>query len=151
MAKLSYTVETEVEPERVLAAATEFSERRLELWPGIDPDRYRVHASGEGWAEVTEGTASPEVWARERYEWSGNVVRATIQESNTYRPGGTWEMRVEPRAGGGSAIHVSAHRQSHGFKGRLIGAMVQLFGRRILPKGLAKTLAVLERETRTPA
>jgi hypothetical protein len=151
MAKLSYTVETGVEPERILAAATEFSERRLELWPGIDPNVYRLHASGEGWAEVTEGTAGPGIWARERYEWTGNVVRATIQDSNAYRPGGTWELRVEPRPAGGSTLHVSVHRRSHGVKGRLIGAMVQLLGRRILPKGLANTLAVLERESRGPA
>jgi len=146
MAKLTYTVESSVAPDRLLAAATDFSERRLELWPGIDPKVYSVHAQGDGWAEVTEGTAGPGVWARERYEWSGNVVRCMVQESNIYRPGGTWELRVEPRSGGGSVATVSVHRRSYGVKGRLIGALVQLFGKRILPKGFANTLAVLERE-----
>jgi hypothetical protein len=146
MAKLTYTVESGVDPDRLLAAATDFSERRLELWPGIDPKVYEVHAQGDGWAEVTEGTASPAVWGRERYEWSGNVVRATIQESSIFRPGGSWELRVEPRSGGGSIAHVSVHRRTYGVKGRLIGALVQLLGKLILPKGFAKTTELLERE-----
>lgn len=146
MAKVTYTVETSVEPDRILAAATDFSERRLEVWPGIDPKVYEVHAQGDGWAEVTEGTAGAGVWGRERYEWSGNVVRATIQESNIFRPGGTWELRVEPRADGGSVAHVSVHRRTYGIKGRLLGALMQLLGKRVLPKGFATTLAVIERE-----
>ena len=106
---------------------------------------YEVHAQGDGWLEVTEGTASPAVWGRERYEWSGNVVRATIQESNVFRPGSTWELRVEPRNDGGSVAHVSVHRRTYGVKGRLLGAIVQLFGKRIMPKGFAKTTELLER------
>lgn len=105
-----------------------------------------MHAQGDGWAEVTEGTASPSVWGRERYEWSGNVVRGTIQESNIFRPGSTWELRVEPRPGGGSVAHVSVHRRTYGVKGRLLGAIVQLLGTRMMPKGFAKTTEILERE-----
>jgi hypothetical protein len=145
MAKLTYTVESRIDPDRLLAAATDFSERRLELWPGIDPKVYEVHAQGDGWAEVTEGTASPAVWGRERYEWSGSLVRATIQASNIFRPGSTWELRVEPR-GGGSVAHVSVHRRTFGVKGRLLGAIVQLFGTKMLPKGFAKTTEILEHE-----
>jgi hypothetical protein len=147
LAKYRYTVESSVEPERLLAAATDFSERRPELWPGIDPEVYEVHAQGDGWTEVTEGTAGPGVWGRERYEWSGNVVRATIQESNIFSPGSTWELRVEPRPGGGSVAHVSVHRRTHGVKGRLLGAIVQLFGKQMMSKGFAKTTEILERES----
>jgi hypothetical protein len=145
MAKVSYELETKVPPEQVLEAARDFTPRRLELWSGIDPSRYELHDSGEGWAEVTEGSAVfGGIWARERYTWSGNTVAATVQESNVFRPGGTWQLTVEPNGDGGSLIRVSVHRQAGSLRGRLLGAVVQVMGTRVLPASFAKTLARLE-------
>lgn len=147
MAKVSYEIETRVPPEKVLAAATDFTPRRLELWAGIDPSGYLLHGSGDGWAEVTEGSSVfGGIWARERYTWSGNTVVATVQESNVFRPGGRWQLTVEPNGEGGSAIRVSVHRRAGSPRGRLLGAVVQLMGRRVLPASFGKTLARLEGE-----
>ena len=131
----------------MLAAATDFTLRRLELWSGIDPSRYELHDSGEGWAEVTEGSAVfGGIWARERYTWSGNTVVATAPDSNVFRPGGRWQLTVEPNGDGGSTARVSVHRRAGSLRGRLLGAVVQMMGTRVLPASFAKTLARLEAE-----
>ena len=97
---------------------------------------------GPNWAEATEG--SPSVWARERYEWSGNQVVGTTQESNVFRAGGTWTLTVKPRGGAGSHIRVNFDRRWMG-KGWLFSPAVALFGRQMFTRNLQKTLSVLER------
>jgi polyketide cyclase/dehydrase/lipid transport protein len=146
MAKLQFSADTSVPPERVLEAITDFSDRRPEIWPSISRKYYEVHEVGDKWAEVTEGSdMMGGIWARERYEWSEpNTARATIMDSNIFKSG-IWELRVEPRDGG-SHVEINYHRQSKGLKGRLLGAMATLMGRRVLPADLRKTLEILERE-----
>jgi Polyketide cyclase / dehydrase and lipid transport len=144
MAKLSYEIESNVPPEVVLEAATDFGPRRLELWAGIDPSRYELHGAGEGWADVTEASAVfGGIWARERYTWSGNTVVATVQESNVFRPGGTWRLTVEPNGSGGSTIRVSVHRRAGSLRGRMLGAVVQVMGRKVLRASFETTLGRL--------
>jgi hypothetical protein len=84
-------VDADVPAERMMAAATDFSERRPELWPNISREFWKLHDQGPSWAEATEG--SPTVWARERYEWSENRVVGTTQDSNVWQPGepGRWK------------------------------------------------------------
>lgn len=147
MPRIAFEIQSVVPPERVLAAATDFSDRRPEIWPLIDPAVYRVCAIGDGWADVTEGSAMlGGIWARERYDWSmPGVVRATIQDSNVYRPGGTWELRAVPSAGGsGSRVSVVNDRRPRGLRGYVLAAMLHLLGRRELPRALRLTLDRLE-------
>ena len=47
--------------ERLMAAATDFSEQRPELWPNISRELWQLHNRGPNWAEATQG--SPAVWA----------------------------------------------------------------------------------------
>jgi hypothetical protein len=77
--------------------------------PNISGEFWQLHDSGSNWAEATEG--SPSVWARERYEWSGNRVVGTTQDSNVFRPGGTWTLTADPRDGGGSHVRVVLDRR----------------------------------------
>jgi Polyketide cyclase / dehydrase and lipid transport len=133
-------IDSSISAERVLAAATDFSERRPELWPNTDREFWQLHERGPNWAEATEG--SPGVWARERYEWSENRVVGTTQDSNVFRPGGTWKLTAEPRDGHGSHIRIVLDRHFKG-KGWLFYPAVALFGGRILERNLKKTLDVL--------
>ena len=71
-------IDTDVPPERMMKAATDFTDRRPELWPNISREFWQVHDRGPNWAEVTEG--NPAVWARERYEWSDSRVVGTTQK-----------------------------------------------------------------------
>src|SRR5712691_439243 len=96
MAKISFSIDSDLPAERVLAVATDFSNARLQYWPAIDPNVYQVHSRSAVSADVTEGSSvMGGIWAHEAYEWSTpGVVRATVQESNVFRPGGVWELRV---------------------------------------------------------
>lgn len=142
MSDFRFTVETDLAPEQVLAVATDFSERRPELWPSISRRYYKVHEVGDGWAVVTEGSdVAGGTWARERYEWSDRYVRGTVQESNIFRAGGTWELRVMPRPRGGSQVESIYHRPPRGLKGHVMSWMMQLLGPRILRPALIRTLA----------
>lgn len=142
MTRIHVTLETAVPAEQVLAAATDFSERRPDVWPNISRRFYTVHEIGETWAEVTEGSNTMGgIWARERYEWSTpGVVRAVVQDSNVFRTGGTWEMRVYPTESGGSHIEFARARRGAGLKGRVIEAMLTIAGRKVLSDGLQQTL-----------
>jgi hypothetical protein len=132
-------LDSDVPAERVLAAATDFSERRPDWWPNISRDFWRLHGQGENWAEATEG--SPGVWARERYEWADDRIVGTTQESNVWQPGGTWTLIAEPRDRG-SHVRVVLDRRCKG-RGWIFYPMVAIFGRRMFERNLEKTLKVL--------
>ena len=146
MAKLSYGADCKLGPQPILSAAVDFSDRRPDLWPAISRRYYRVHELGDCCAEVTEGSdVMGGVWARERYEWSEpGLVRATVQASNVFQKGGVWELRVEPKGNGGTRIEVLNHRQAKGWKGHILGALLQLTGRQALTKSLEQTVALVE-------
>lgn len=144
MATIKFQVESPLKTDEVLAALTDFSERRPELWPAIDPDVYRVHEVTSGSALVTEGTdVMGGIWATELYEWNGsNTVRATVKESNFWHPGGTWELTAAPRDGGGSVLRVTRDRRPKNVKARLFEAMMRVIGARVLARELGKAPAV---------
>jgi hypothetical protein len=141
---IQFEVESPLHPEAVLEALTDFSERRPELWPAIDPKVYRVHEVSASSALVTEGTdVMGGIWATELYEWDGSgTVRATIQESNFWHPGGTWELAAAPRNGGGSVLKVTRDRRAKNAKARVFEVMMRVVGARVLAKELLKAPAV---------
>ncbi len=112
MPRLEFDLETSVPPDRVIAALTDFSERRPDIWPGLSRDWYEVYSVEETSAEIREGTGgrrSP-VWARERYDWSTpGTVTWTVQESPFSKPGSFVSAKVEAKDGG-SKIHVTWER-----------------------------------------
>jgi hypothetical protein len=131
-------VDSDVPAERVLAAATDFSDRRPEYWPNISRKHYRVHGQGPGWAECTEGgEAIGGIWAREHYEWSGNRVVGRMLDSNVFSSG-TWTLTSEP-LDGGSRTTVVFDRRFKG-KGYIFLPMVLLAGKRMFTAHLKKTL-----------
>ena len=141
---IRFEVQSPLEPEAVLEALTDFSERRPELWPAIDPKTYRVHEVSASSAVVTEGTdVMGGIWATELYEWDGSgTVRATIQESNFWHPGGNWELTATPRNGGGSILRVTRNRRAKNAKSRIFEVVMRVVGARVLAKELLKAPAV---------
>jgi hypothetical protein len=148
MVEIRFELETPLSRERVLAAATDFSERRPEIWSGIEPKRYQIHALGESTAEVTEGGREfGGIWARERYDWSSpGTVIAQVLDSNVFRPGSRWELRVRPTPAGGSRVEWTSFRQPNSFRGRLLVLALRVVGRRHLRGYLQKTLSKLEHQ-----
>ncbi len=146
MIQINLSAETPLRPQEVLAAATDFTERRPSIWFGIDPRAYRVHRLDEMSAEVTEGSSvMGGIWARERYDWSTpGLVRAEVQDSNVFRPGSSWELAVRERPDGGTAIDWTSRRSGRGLKGRILVLMLRLQGRKFLSGYLAQVLSRLE-------
>src|SRR6266705_3036014 len=103
MPKVELDIETSVSPERVQAALLDFSERRPEMWPGIEPSLYEVYSVGETSAEIKEGSKLPgtTVWARERYDWSTpGLITWTVEESNFCAPGSHVSAAIARRSDG---------------------------------------------------
>ena len=132
MAKVTYSVETDLDPKVVWNALTEFGPRRAELWPDLSPSSFKVLDTGPNWARVREGTASLGIWSIERYEWSEPVITATVEQANAAQSGGTWRMEVRPRTGGGSVVTISMNRRAKGFIGHVIHGIFQVTNGRFL-------------------
>jgi len=147
VAKIHYEADGTVSAERFIAALTDFSERRPELWPNLDAKYYELHELGDTWADVTEGTdLFGGVWAHERYDWSEpGHVQLRLIEAVDFSPGTVIDYRVTSRPDGGCHVAVDFQRIAVSARGRLIGLLVQLMGRRRFAADLRETLDQLAR------
>lgn len=130
--------------EDVIAAAQDFSRRRIEVWPNVSSRRYEVHAKGETFTEVTEAALQGFVWERSRYEWSSpGTVRQTVIDSNVLAPGCTWEITATPN---GSGCHVECvfRRTFKHTPGGLFAWAINRFGTRLYDWDLRRALATIE-------
>lgn len=120
----------------LMAVLTDFSPARPEVWPTIDADHYEVHAVGDTWAEVTEGTAS--AWERGRYEWDNQHHRVTVttHDSKVFGPGGGWVFQLTPGAGS-TLIDVELTRRPTTFTRRILAALLPV----VAPAPLRKSFA----------
>jgi hypothetical protein len=129
----------------VVAALTDFSSRRPEIWPDLDPAVYEVIELGETSALVREGQRVPRLWALEAYDWSApGVVTWVARESNFCTPGSSMSVHVRRAEDGGSHLDVSWDRTATTFKGRLVVALVRLSRGRPLAKSYAAALSALD-------
>lgn len=148
MPKVEFDVETSASPEAVRTALLDFTDRRPEIWPGIDPSLYRVYNVGDTFADVQEGSKMPgsSIWAREHYDWSkGELITWTVQESNFCAPGSYVSAAIAPRGDGGSRIHVIWNRTPTSVPGRLATVLIRLTGGKPVAASMRKALAKLER------
>src|SRR5215210_6865526 len=101
MARLEFELSSPAQPASVIAALTDFTSRRPELWPGLARDQYAVYEVGDTWADVREGSGKS-VWARERYDWSKpGEVSWTVQDSSFSTTGDFVRAVVSANDGGG--------------------------------------------------
>jgi hypothetical protein len=134
------SVTSPLPPQEALQRLTDFSPSRAEAWAGVDDDNLIVHDKGDGWAEVTEGNKLG--WERERYSWdaAARTVSAVTLNSNIWAPGSGWNYTIMPE-GTGSRVEVTAVRKGYGIKGKLVGALLSLFGKRLISSRTAAALA----------
>jgi hypothetical protein len=125
MARLDKDLEVAASPDQVIAALTDFSERRPDVWRSLAREFYEVYSVGETEAEVREGSKPPSVWAKEHYDWSTpGTVKWTVRESNFCKPGSYVQATVLPGDVGGSRIHVTWERWPSNLKGRVLTALI---------------------------
>lgn len=126
MPRIEIDVESSASPERVIAGLTNFTERRPELWPGLNPQKYRVYEVGDTWADVQEGN-NDKIWARERYDWSTpGTVRWTVQQSSFSTTGDFVEVVVKAKPGGGSRIHLTWSRRGRTLAAKAMVGLIAL-------------------------
>ncbi|GAA3794496.1 SRPBCC family protein [Streptomyces chiangmaiensis] len=121
MAVARFHLISSLSPSEALAVLTDFGPARARNWPTIE--HLEVHAIGDNWAEVTEGTAS--AWERARYEWDAAQGRVTIttHESKVFGPGGGWIFQLTPE-GDGTRIDIELTRTPRTLKGKMIAALL---------------------------
>ena len=142
MARVEWELRTATPPEMVLAAYTDFTQRRPEYWPDLYRPYYEVYEVGETTAEVKEGSGPPFwIWARERYDWSEpGTVKWEAVESTFCTPGSGMTVRVAAADGGGSTVHAVWQRTPTTLKGRVLVAMVVRSKGRVLSTRMQKSL-----------
>ncbi len=129
MPHIEFDLETELAPSGVVAALTDFSENRPEIWGDLSREHYEVYEVGDTSADVREGShfGPLNIWAREYYDWSRQgVVEWKVTESNFCRPGSYVRINVEPRERGGSKIHTTWERTPTTMSARIQLALVKL-------------------------
>ena len=139
MAVIHVEVRSALAPAEVLRVLTDFSERRADAWPGVDRDHLTVHESGDGFADVTEGSSVG--WERERYTWdaaTGTVTAETL-ESNLWGEGSRWDYRITP-VEDGSLVGVRLERHGKGVKGKLVEALIPVIGKKMVTDSLRAAL-----------
>jgi hypothetical protein len=102
-----------------------------------------VHDQGPGHADVTEGSGG--IWERLRYDWSDpNRVVMTTTDSNTWggNSGHTYAFTRQPN--GTTDVDVTVIRDGKNLKGRAVGLLLGIVGKRVLGGELAKTVKAIE-------
>ena len=147
--RLQLQSESSLSPEQVVAALTDFSERRPQMWTGITPDHYHVYSVEGSSADVREGTkrGGLNVWAVEHYDWSSpNRVTWTVKESNFCTPGSYVRADISPRPGGGSIIQTTWDRTPTTLQGRIVFGVMKLSRGKAVESSMRRGLANYERE-----
>jgi len=125
--RIEFDVNTTLPPEKVKAMLLDFSDRRPDTWPGLGANHYKVYSIGETSAEIREGNKRPNVWARERYDWSRpGIVRWEVLESNFSAPGSYLEAHLTPKDGGGTKVHIVWDRTPTSAMGKLALGVIRL-------------------------
>ena len=146
MAHVVTDLDSTASPQQILDALTDFSPHRLEIWPNVEGNYYKVEAAGDTSAEVVEGShVFGGVWERGRYDWSHpGRVRIDVTDSNAFEPGSFWVYDVTPGPNGGSHVRMEFQRHPRNFKGYVVSALLSLFGKKIFTKQLEETLRRVE-------
>ncbi|MCL1869802.1 MAG: hypothetical protein FWF90_05245 [Promicromonosporaceae bacterium] len=127
MPTVRFSVVSRLGVPELMKVLTDFSPSRVDTWPSIDAEHFRVHGLGPDWAEVTEGTAA--AWERARYEWddaAGRVV-ITTHDSKVAGPGG-WVFQLVPLEDGDTRVEVELERRPTTFKQRIFASVLPLSG-----------------------
>ncbi len=140
---------TTATPEQFIAGLTDFGPGRAELFENSTDDYLEVHDQGPSQADVTEGSRG--IWERLHYDWSDpNRVVMTTTDSNVWGgdSGHTYTFTRQPD--GTTDVDVVVVREGKNFKGRMLGIVVGLGGKRLLRRSLGKTVKAIEARSDGP-
>jgi len=143
MPTLHFHETTTSTPEQFVAGLTDFGPGRSKLF-GNSADAYlKVHKRGPTEADVTEGSNG--IWERLHYDWSDpNRVVMTTTDSNAWggHSGHTYTFTRKPD--GTTDLDAVVVREGKNLKGRLLGVVLGVVGKRALGQQLHKTVKAIE-------
>ncbi len=143
MATIRFTERTSATPEQFVACLTDFSPGRRELFPNSADESLRVHAEGDGHADVTEGSGG--IWERLHYDWSDpHRVVMTTTDSNLWGGASGHTYTFTPLPDGSTRLDVVVVREGKNLKGRVTGLLLGTVGRGVLAKALKTTVRAVE-------
>src|SRR3989440_4489368 len=126
-------------PEQYVAGLTDFGPGRSKLFGNSADDYLKVHHRGPSDADVTEGSGG--IWERLHYDWSDpNHITLTTTDSNTWGGKSGHTYTLAPQPDGTTEVDVVVVREGKNLKGRTIGALLQLGGKRVIVRAFANTL-----------
>jgi len=143
MATIHLNQTTTATPEQFLAGLTDFGPGRSKIF-GRSADGYlKVHDQGADQADVTEGSSG--IWELLHYDWSDpHRIVMTTTYSNTWRGHTGHTYTLTPRPNGTTDVDVVVVREGKNLKGRALGALLSIAGRRVLGTELTKTVKAIE-------
>ena len=106
-------------------------------------DDLEVHSQGPAEADVTEGSSG--VWERLHYDWSDpNRVVMTTTDSNTWGGNSGHTYTFTRQSDGTTELDVVVVRDGKTLKGRALGVVLAVFGKRVLGGAMRKTVKAVE-------
>ena len=130
-------------PEQFVAGLTDFGPGRQELFGNSSDEYLKVHDQGPTEADVTEGSSG--VWERLHYDWSDpNRIVLTTTDSNVWGGGSSHIYTLTRQPNGTTDVDVVVVREGKNLKGRVLGLVLGIFGKRVLGKELGKTVKAIE-------
>ena len=143
MATIHLHQNTTSTPEQFVAALTDFGPGRSEIFGRSDDGYLKVHDQGAHQADVTEGSGG--IWERLHYDWSDpNRVVMTTTDSNTWGGNSGHTYTFTRQSDGTTDLDAVVVRDGKNFKGKLLGGVLTVFGKRVLGKELEKTVKAIE-------
>jgi hypothetical protein len=134
---------TTATPEQFVAGLTDFGPGRSKLFGNSTDDYLKVHDQRPGWADVTEGSGG--VWERLNYDWTDpHRIVLTTTDSNVWGGASGHTYTLEQRPDGRTEIDVVVVREGKNLRGRALGVVVGLFGKRVLAKAFGNTVKAIE-------
>jgi hypothetical protein len=136
-------------PEQFVAALTDFGPGRSKLFGNSADEYLKVHHQRSKEADVTEGSGG--IWERLHYDWSDpNRVVMTTTDSNTWGGNSGHTYTFTPNSDGTTDLDVVVVRDGKNLKGRALGAVLAIFGKRVLGGALKKTVKAVEARNEGP-
>ena len=147
MPTITITLDSSLPPELVMALVNDFSERRSEVFPAVEPKHFHVHSVGPRTADATEGTGTGigASWERCLYDWDQpGCVTATVTDSNVYTPGSLWRLTTSPTPAGCRVEMSWVRHFKRSPRGLLFGTAFRLVGRQLFRKYAKQIVANLD-------
>jgi hypothetical protein len=143
MATIRLHQTTTTTPEQFVAALTDFGPGRSEIFGRSADDYLEVHDQGPDQADVTEGSGG--VWERLDYDWSDpNRVVMTTTDSNLWGGNSGHTYTFTRKSDGTTDLDAVVVREGKNLKGRALGIVLSVFGKRVLGGELEKTVKAVE-------